>query len=99
MKGNGLTCGEVRRIFEDLLDGALGSRDEEALRAHLAACPACRAEYALDLALIRSIRTAPDRAFESVTGEVMGRVLGLFCGVLAGLDFFRLGVLNVFLLL
>jgi anti-sigma factor RsiW len=69
-----LTCIEAERLFESLLDGALGSQEEKALRAHTAACAACRAQYALDLALIQSVRTSPDEAFESVAGEVMGRV-------------------------
>jgi anti-sigma factor RsiW len=71
---NGITCGGVERLFESLADGALGSRDEGVLKAHLAHCAACRAKYALDMALIQSIRTAPDEAFVSVAGEVMGRV-------------------------
>jgi hypothetical protein len=71
---NGLKCEEVEGLFERLLDGMLALRDEEALKAHLAVCPACRRKYALDLALIRSIRSAPAEAFESVAGEVMDRV-------------------------
>ena len=74
MDEKGLTCRDVERLFESLLDGALGRREEEALKAHLAACPACRVRFALDLALIQSIRTAPDEAFESVAVEVVGRI-------------------------
>lgn len=74
MDKNGLTCGGVERLFESLVEGALGSRDEAALKAHLAHCAACRAKYALDMALIQSIRTAPDEAFVSVAGYVMSRV-------------------------
>jgi anti-sigma factor RsiW len=71
---NGLTCEETAKLFEALVDGDLKGRDEEALRTHVAGCEACRAKYALDLALIASIRTAPTEAFESVAGDVMGRV-------------------------
>jgi anti-sigma factor RsiW len=63
-------CEEIARLFERLVDSDIRPRDEKALRAHLAGCPACRARYALDLALIESIRTAPREAFESVAGEV-----------------------------
>jgi hypothetical protein len=68
-----LTCDEMEGLFETFLDGAPGA-DEEVLRAHLATCAACRAKYALDLALIQSIHTAPDVAFESVAAGVADRV-------------------------
>jgi anti-sigma factor RsiW len=69
-----LTCREAAGCFDRLLEGDSTGGDEEILKAHLAACKACRAEYALDLALIASIRTAPQEAFESVAGTVVGRV-------------------------
>jgi anti-sigma factor RsiW len=71
---NDFTCEKAQGLFERFLDGELSREDEEALRAHVAGCPACRPKYALDLALIQSIRTAPDGAFESVAGEVAARV-------------------------
>ena len=74
MHKNDFTCGEMESLFESLVDGDLRPRDEEALRVHVAACPACRAKYALDLALIESLRSAPWTAFESVAAEVVGKV-------------------------
>jgi anti-sigma factor RsiW len=68
-----LTCDEMEGLFETFLDGAPGA-DEEVLRAHLATCAACRTKYALDLALIECIHTAPDVAFESVAAGVADRV-------------------------
>jgi anti-sigma factor RsiW len=74
LNGKAYTCREVEGLFEAFLDGALESREEEAMRAHVAACPACGARYALDLALVQTIRTAPEEALESVAGEVVGRI-------------------------
>jgi len=74
LRKHDFTCGEMENLFECLVDGDLRPRDEEALRVHVAACPACRAKYALDLTLIESIRSAPRVALESVAGEVVGRV-------------------------
>jgi predicted anti-sigma-YlaC factor YlaD len=76
-------CERVARAFERLIDGDLTqgdpdiveiSREITALKEHLAACETCRALYALDLALIESIRTAPAVAFESVAEEVVREV-------------------------
>jgi len=69
----------VGKAFERLIDGDLTQGDPDivelkALKDHLASCDACRALYALDLALIESIRTAPAVAFESVAGEVVREV-------------------------
>lgn len=74
MNKHALTCEEAARLFESLLDGEIKAADEEALRAHITGCPACRAMYALDLALIKSIHDAPDMVFESLSGEVTGRL-------------------------
>jgi len=71
---HGFTCEAMARLFERLVDGDLEARDEEALRAHVEGCRACRAKYALDLALIASIRTAPQEAFVSVAGTVVAGV-------------------------
>ena len=68
------TCEEVRQLFERLIDGEVDAAAWEVLEGHLASCEACRDLYALDLALIGSIRTSPEMAFESVAGEVVGRV-------------------------
>jgi anti-sigma factor RsiW len=68
------TCEEVKRLFERLIDGEIDAAAEQALKGHLASCEACRDLYALDLALIGSIRTSPEIAFESVASEVVGRV-------------------------
>lgn len=77
--GQNPTCRRVDRVFERLIEGDLTQGDPDvveicALKAHLASCETCRDLYALDLALIESIRTAPDRAFESVAAEVVGTV-------------------------
>jgi anti-sigma factor RsiW len=69
-----LTCEDAARLFDRLVEGGLGLDEEEVLKAHLAGCPACRAEYALDLALMESIRSAPEAAFESVAGAVTAQV-------------------------
>jgi anti-sigma factor RsiW len=69
-----LTCEEAAGYFDRLLEGDLAPGDEEILRAHLAVCKVCRAQYALDLTLISSIGTAPREAFESVAGAVAGRI-------------------------
>ena len=74
MEARDLSCEEVRVLAQSFLDGAFDPLDEEVLRKHLAGCPTCRAEYALDLALIKAVRTSPEEAFESVSGEVLGRV-------------------------
>jgi anti-sigma factor RsiW len=76
-------CERVSQVFERLLDGDLTQGDPDiveisaeigALKEHLASCEACRALYALDLALIESIRTAPAVAFESVAADVVRQV-------------------------
>ncbi len=76
-------CERVGKAFERLIDGDLTQGDPDvveikaelkALKDHLASCEACRALYALDLALIESIRTAPAVAFESVAGKVVREV-------------------------
>ncbi|MFC1799930.1 hypothetical protein ACFL2Z_03360 [Candidatus Eisenbacteria bacterium] len=72
-------CGRVAEAFDRLINGDLTQGDPDiveinALKDHLASCEACRALYALDLALIESIRTAPAVAFESVAGEVVREV-------------------------
>jgi anti-sigma factor RsiW len=69
-----LECDEAGRFFERLMEGDLGLGEEEILRAHIEACPACGARYALDLALVESIKAAPADAFQSVAGAVVGRV-------------------------
>jgi predicted anti-sigma-YlaC factor YlaD len=78
-------CRRTARALERLIDGdpdvvemADASPDTaseiEALKAHLDTCKTCRDLYALDLALIESIKTAPETAFESVAAEVVGTV-------------------------
>jgi hypothetical protein len=69
-------CEAIAGLMEGFLDGDLGRADEERVRTHLEACPACRARYALDLALVVTIRNAPEEAFEfeSVAGAVSTRV-------------------------
>ena len=74
MEARGPSCKEVRRLAERFLEGAFDGVDEEALRKHLAGCPACRAEYALDFALVKALKASPEEAFESVSSEVLGRV-------------------------
>lgn len=83
MEPRDTACERVSRVFERLIDGDLTQGDPDiveisaeikALKDHLASCGACRALYALDLALIESIRTAPPVAFESVAGEVVREV-------------------------
>lgn len=74
MDKRNLECEEAARLFDRLLEGDLDPGEEEILRAHVAACPVCGALYALDLALIESIKTAPEEAFQSVAGAVVGRV-------------------------
>jgi predicted anti-sigma-YlaC factor YlaD len=74
VRSSGLSCDEVARLFQGLLEEGLKGWQEEVLRAHLDSCPACRAKYALDLALIETIRTAPREAYESVAGEVVRKV-------------------------
>ncbi len=72
-------CERVGKAFERLIDGDLAQGDPDVvelkvLKDHLVSCEACRALYALDLALIESIRTAPAVAFESVAGEVVREI-------------------------
>jgi predicted anti-sigma-YlaC factor YlaD len=78
-----LACERVGRVFELLIEGDLTQGDPDivevsaeidAMKEHLASCEACRALYALDLALIESIRTAPAVAFESVATDVVREV-------------------------
>jgi hypothetical protein len=71
---NNFTCEEATRLFDRLVDGDLGLGEEEVFKAHLATCAGCRARYALDLALIDSIRTAPEEALESVADIVVSGV-------------------------
>jgi hypothetical protein len=76
-------CERVARAFERLIDGDLTQGDPDIvevsaeikmLKDHMATCDTCRALYALDLALIESIRTAPAVAFESVAADVVREV-------------------------
>lgn len=72
-------CRRAAETFERLIDGDLTQGDPDvveaaALKDHLASCEACRDLYALDLALIESIRTAPAVAFESVASAVVREV-------------------------
>jgi hypothetical protein len=76
-------CRRVARAFERLIEGDLTQGDPDivevsaeihALKEHLASCETCSALYALDLALIESIRTAPEVAFESVAADVVREV-------------------------
>ena len=74
-------CERVGKAFERLIDGDLTQGDPDivelnALKDHLVSCDACRALYALDLALIETIRTAPPVAFESVAAEAVREVRG-----------------------
>jgi hypothetical protein len=69
---NALTCEEAARLFDRLVEGDVGLAEEKVLRVHLAACGGCRSKFALDLALMDSIRTAPEGAFESVAVAVVG---------------------------
>lgn len=74
MKSRGLTCAEVHRLIEQLLDGDLSGCDEKAVSGHLKACPSCSHRFALDLALIGAIRTGPHEGLESVAGGVLARL-------------------------
>jgi hypothetical protein len=71
-------CERAKQLFERLIEGdpdvvEIGALKGE-LENHIASCKGCRDLYALDLALIESIKTAPAIAFESVASEVVGRV-------------------------
>jgi hypothetical protein len=69
-----LGCEEARRLAERLIEGETDPGAGAALGRHLAVCPACRSEYALDLALIRNLKGSHEPALESVASEVMSRV-------------------------
>lgn len=68
-------CGAVRRRLDPLLDGDLDRRDEDRLRRHLEACPACREELELARRLRAALRDGlPTLACPpEVTAEVLRR--------------------------
>ena len=74
MNRRDLTCAEVERLAEQLLDGNFSGFDEEAVREHVRACPSCSERFALDLALVEAIRTRPEERLESVAGGVLARL-------------------------
>ncbi len=49
-------CLEAGHQLSAYIDGELAPDEREALAAHLAACPACRARYQVDAAFVASLR-------------------------------------------
>jgi len=70
-----LGCFRVRRRLTEYVDGCLSAREEEAVRAHLAICPACR-KVSRDLALVkRALSSLPSaRAGPQFLEGVWGRI-------------------------
>lgn len=59
------TCEHVREVLQAFLDGELGARDEERVRAHLALCEMCSIEEEVFLevkARLAALRPAADDA-------------------------------------
>lgn len=54
-----MSCHDLRLLLDDLLDGELEPAAEDALREHLAACPACRAELERGQYLRRQVAALP----------------------------------------
>jgi len=54
-----MSCNEFRSSLDELLDGELEAAAERALRDHLAACPACRAEVERGQRLQRQVAALP----------------------------------------
>lgn len=52
-------CDEASDLLEAYLDGDLPPAEEDRVRAHLAACPACAAELGLAAAIQKELRSLP----------------------------------------
>ena len=65
-------CERIREQFSAYLDGELTETEAETVRAHLDACPACRAEYAAWLALSEALEPGelPEGLHESVMAKL-----------------------------
>ncbi len=67
------SCEEYREALSALLDGELPAEESAALRAHIAACPECRAVYEAYAALhdaLRAPQPVPDTLARSVMRQV-----------------------------
>ncbi len=53
-----MDCGEYQKHISMLIDGELGERSAEALKSHLAACPACSKTYVRMEGLDRTLNAA-----------------------------------------
>lgn len=74
-QGAGVNCEETRGLIQDELDGLLTAELSVHLRAHLASCPSCAAEFevllAIDLALAgETLARAPRGLADAVLSEV-----------------------------
>jgi hypothetical protein len=58
-----MSCHDIRPLLDDLLDGELEAAAENAVKEHLAVCPACRAELERGQRLARQTAALP-RALE-----------------------------------
>ncbi|MBQ7143588.1 MAG: zf-HC2 domain-containing protein [Oscillospiraceae bacterium] len=65
-------CERIREQLSAYLDGELTETEAETVRAHLDACPACRAEYAAYLALSEALEPGelPEGLHESVMAKL-----------------------------
>jgi hypothetical protein len=68
-----MNCREAEAIFKRVIEGGVDMGGESLLRSHMEVCPDCRARFSLDLALIATLKGAPEAAFDSVAGAVVGR--------------------------
>jgi anti-sigma factor RsiW len=60
-----MTCGRVRRLLPEFLDGALAAAEQFSIQAHLEACAACAGECKSQRRLIRLLADAPRRSLGS----------------------------------
>jgi anti-sigma factor RsiW len=73
-----MNCGQVKRLLPPFLDEELSGRVRDVVEAHLASCPACRAELEAlraDMGLLEQVDTpeVPPFLITRVMAEVRGR--------------------------
>lgn len=72
-----MNCRDIQQLITLHLDGALGGEQETALREHLAVCPSCARELALQERLSRALRDLSSAEVEAppeLCGLVMGKL-------------------------